>query len=102
SLAVINGAVFTHSSGREEGLWLTVATDITIDAESAIDVSGQGYGSRSGPGQGRASSTRFNPVPNNGGTGAGHGGFGGQENRWRDLPAGPAYGDPFFPRTLGS
>jgi hypothetical protein len=53
SLLVTNGGVLTHSpppNGEADNrLNLTIAGDVMVDATSAINANGRGYGSGSGP-----------------------------------------------------
>ena len=75
-----------NTAAQVGGEWVgegctVVATDVTVDAGSAIRADGQGYALGAGPGMGASS--------------ASHGGRG-------DSGSGPIYGDAFAPVELGS
>ena len=53
SLALQSGAVLNHTAALAAGMKLTVAQNVTIDASSKIDVSGQGFGVETRVGRGR-------------------------------------------------
>ncbi|MCX6878918.1 MAG: hypothetical protein NTW21_34680, partial [Verrucomicrobia bacterium] len=95
SLAVTNGGVLTHSAApngeANNRLDLTITGDVTVDATSAIQANGRGYGPDSGPGAG---------VPSNSGGGAGHGGIGGARRARSER--GSSYGSLTHPVDLGS
>ena len=95
SLAVINGGVLTHSANADQQVYtldLTIANDVMIDADSAIDVKGRGYASVQGPGAGVSQGSY--------GSGAGYGGNGGRSIY---MPtAGSGYGDVVAPMDIGS
>jgi hypothetical protein len=88
SLTVTNNGTVTHTAGQVEGLFLTVTGNVVIDAGSAINVTGKGYGSASGPGAGIT-------TPYSGG-GAAYGGNGATAD------GGIAYGSVTNPTSLGS
>ncbi|MBU0639235.1 MAG: hypothetical protein KKB50_10260, partial [Planctomycetes bacterium] len=94
SLQVINGGTVTHSANadvQEYTLDLTIATDVTVDVTSAIDVDGRGYAAAQGPGAGTS-----NPSY---GAGAGYGGEGGASEY---VAGGVGYGSILEPVDLGS
>jgi hypothetical protein len=98
SLYLRNGATLIHSPTLASGVQLLVAENVTVEAGSAIDLTGLGYagGEFNGdPGQGPGGGR---PDPQNFGAGGG-GGYGG----WGGGPlGGPAYGDWLAPSDLGS
>ncbi len=95
SLTVTNGGVVTHPAAPNgeptNRLDLTIATDVYIGTNSAVDVSGKGYGSDSGPGHGSSCSSGM-------GSGAGYGGNGGAAS----CAAGGPYGSLVEPVDVGS
>jgi len=94
SLSVINGGTIRHTAGGtivppgEEpvGVSLTIATDMSVDAGSQIDLMGRGHNLNSGPGA---------PIEIHGG--AGHGGRGGSPGN-----GGPTYDSLTNPVEMGS
>ncbi|MFH1745535.1 MAG: dockerin type I domain-containing protein [Planctomycetota bacterium] len=94
SLQIINSGIVTHSANadtQEFTLNLTIATDVSVDATSVINVSGRGFASSEGPGAGV-------DAPYAGG--AGYGGRGGLNAYWTG--AGEAYGVIAEPTDIGS
>lgn len=85
---VASGGMVTHAVGND-GFNLTVTGDLAVDTGGAINVSGRGYGDRSGPGAGAQAL--------NGGGGA-YGAEGGDGNGG----GGHAYGSLAMPVDLGS
>ncbi len=94
SLELTNAGVLTHSGNTSEQvntMSLTIAGDLTVPADCAINVNGRGYTSNNGPGAGPSAYYS---------AGAGHGGYGGNSS-YLSL-GGPACGDVLAPTTLGS
>ncbi|MFH1745534.1 MAG: immunoglobulin domain-containing protein [Planctomycetota bacterium] len=94
SLQIINGGIVTHSANadvQEFTLDLTIATNVTVETGSRIDVDGKGYSSSEGPGQGEDHGTY--------GAGAGHGGNGGNSSA---AAGGSSYGSILQPTDIGS
>ncbi|MEM9177578.1 MAG: hypothetical protein AAGC67_20365, partial [Myxococcota bacterium] len=97
ALRLEDDAVLTHASADEACLVID-ATDFSIDATSAIDVTGRGYpGGTSGQ-----RGTTLGGLPGAAlRYGGSHGGLGGIEGSQAGGP-GPVYGDPRRPSALGS
>ena len=91
-LWLLEGGVLSHTAGQSNGLSLSVAADVTVDASSRFDLSGQGYGPGGGLGAGTTGA-------GSGGGGAGHGGVGGRGDQGA---GGIAYGLAEAPVELGS
>ncbi|MFH1745533.1 MAG: immunoglobulin domain-containing protein [Planctomycetota bacterium] len=94
SLHVMNGGVVTHSLNddtQEYTIDLTIATDVSVDATSRIDVNARGYTCANGPGAGTSS---------NYGAGGGYGGEGGFNENLQ--AGGAAYGSIIAPTDIGS
>jgi len=94
SLGVINAGVVTHSPNADTQVYtldLTIATDVSVEAGSRIDVNGKGYSSTNGPGQGNDNAQY--------GAGAGYGGNGGSST---GAAGGAAYGAILQPTDIGS
>ena len=103
SLEVTERSVLTHpfatATPSYEPDLVVRAGAVTVDAESAIDVSARGY-----PGGGAgASGYGEGNVPTGGGMrdGGSHGGLGGDDTSLAGAP-GPTYGSETTPRTLGA
>src|ERR1039457_4142984 len=77
-----------------EGLSLTVAGDVMVAQEGMINTDGKGYAGGAGPGAGRSAG---NPLS---GSGAGHGGYGGQSGALDGV--GMANDSIWQPVSLGS
>ena len=95
SLLIMNNGIVTHTPNEDVQTYaieLTTTNDLTIEAGSAIDVSGRGYSSSNGPGEGGDS--------NQYAAGAGYGGNGG--NGISGALGGTAYGSILAPVDLGS
>ena len=89
SLRAVGGGVVTHAGGNTNNrLNLTISQDVYVDATSAIDVSGSGFGTSSGSG-----------GATNSGAGGGYGGVGGSGSGGA---GGLAYGSITAPADLGS
>ena len=94
---VTGNSVITHSDGSETGLSIT-ASEVRIDEESFIDVSGRGY--RGGNGGFYESAITLGGIT---GSQAGSGGsYGGKGAGNGTLDSGLAYGNPSSPDFLGS
>ena len=74
SLQVLNGGDLTHSfvSSGGLGLNLIITGNVTVTPGGRINVDGRGYDGGAGPGAGRSVGSPLS------GSGAGHGGYGGQ------------------------
>ncbi len=92
SLSVINGGSVTHAAGDTNGLYLNVATDVTINTGCSIQADGRGYAPGTGPGAG----TSWGGY-GGGGAYGGNGGDGGGGQT-----GGAAYGDLAAPVDMGS
>ena len=96
SLVLTDSAVLTHSPAptgeTNNRLDLTIASELTIDATSRVDVNAKGYGPVAGPGAG--GSTYYDAA------GGGHGGPGG--NSYGGLAGGVSYDDLLAPTVWGS
>ena len=92
NLTILEGGVLTHSSSDSD-FSLTVTGDLTIAQGGEIDVTGKGYPSSSGPGEGIDSVS--------GAGGAGYGGDGG-DGYYSPDTGGEAYGSITQPDDFGS
>jgi hypothetical protein len=74
SLQVLDGGNLTHSflTTAGSGLNLTITGDVTVTPGGTINVNGRGYDGGNSPGAGRSAGSPLS------GSGAGHGGYGGQ------------------------
>jgi hypothetical protein len=101
SLALQNGAVLTHTPTTDttiNRLTVKVEGTITVDATSAIDVTGRGFtGSTAGFGRTWPNTTTGGSYN---GAGGSHGGRGGQHDAYGD--SAPTYGSVFDPNEPGS
>ncbi|MEI6075098.1 MAG: hypothetical protein WCS94_05960 [Verrucomicrobiota bacterium] len=96
SLLITTNATLTHPAGGSR-IQIAVLGDATIAAGAGMDVDGRGYGSDTGPGQGRAFGHQ--------GTGAGYGGPGGAiyaSGGNPPIPGGSASGSMTAPIDSGS
>ncbi|MBI5387026.1 MAG: hypothetical protein HZA90_20320 [Verrucomicrobia bacterium] len=104
SLMLVSNAVLTHAPApngeTNNRLQLTIASDLTIDATSRIDVSGRGYAGLSDRGGGPGGGTGTRQDSNGGGGGGAHGGNGGAPQSI--YAGGTAYGLPTTPSDWGS
>jgi hypothetical protein len=89
-LTIQDGGIVTHSPDAA-GMMLTILGDVTLDAESRIDVTGVGHAAGMGPGAGGAA---FHAA------GGGYGGAGGDSDS--TAPGGGTYGSITAPVDLGS
>lgn len=103
SLLVTSNGVVTHT-GDPAGtlgnrLELTILNDATVSFGSVLQADGRGYGAQQGPGAGGAGATSRWV-----GSGAGHGGLGGQGDRGSSttVEGGVSYGSVLEPTTQGS
>ena len=87
----LQSAVLTHTAALAVGMKLTIAQNVTVDAASKIEVSGQGYGGGAGLGTGATA-----------GTYGGGGGYGGAGANYGGAAGGLGYGSILQPTDLGS
>ena len=92
-LRVFSGGMLRHEKIQTD-FDLTVTDDLTIDVGGAVDVSGMGYESSSGPGSGSDTD-----ALSGGAGGAGHGGLGGAGS---SAGGGIGYGSLMMADALGS
>ncbi len=83
STLIRSSGVLTHPAGNANGLWLSIANDVTINVGSSINVNGKGHPGQGGPGGGAS------------GMGGTHGGTGGGSDK-------ATYGQIPIPTSLGS
>lgn len=98
NLTVGTGGIVTHpanSSSQTYTLPLTFSGNVTLSGTGKIDVSGKGYASEQGPGQGTDNNTAG--VGSGGASYGGHGGLG-----QTGLVAGDTYGSMAAPAEIGS
>ena len=105
SLTLNNSAVLTHTSfgaGTDPDLRLnlTVSGNMTVDASSRVNVSGQGYTGTSGAGNGPGGGTGVQADYGGGGGGGAYGGNGGAPQS--PYAGGVAYGNATAPTQHGS
>jgi hypothetical protein len=96
SVRITGRATVAHAA-MEENVTVTLANDLTIDANSGIDLTGRGFPSDQGPGAG-AGGVTFEVAG-----GGGHGGRGGNgSNIYGSPQGGAAYGSVSSPLGFGS
>lgn len=93
NLTLADTALLTHATGST-GLVVTASGNVSIAQDAAVNVDGRGYpcGDERGPGAGLRGIWS--------GSGAGHGGLGGQS--WTGYEGGGHYGSVLQPTSLGS